>query len=289
VVTALSGQGDPVIQQIVIHLRLPRTLAAFVTGGLLSLAGAMMQVLLRNPLADPYVLSISGGAAVASLVCILCGLTGYALMGGAWVGSFIATVLVFSLTRWKSAWQSDRVLLTGIALASGFSALISFILLISPDKELHGMLFWLLGDLSYAHLPILEMFILSTALILSLRFAKQLNLLVQGETQAKALGISTERLQIQIYFLTSLLTAAAVALAGCIGFVGLVVPHMFRLLWGYDHRWLLPGSVLLGGSLLTLADTFSRTLFAPQQLPVGIMMAMIGIPVFLFLLQKNHA
>lgn len=283
------GHGDPVIDKIIFNLRLPRTLSAFVTGSLLAMSGAMMQILLRNPLADPYVLGISGGAAVASLLCILYGLTGYWLTGGAWLGSLFAIFLVFGLAKKNHVWNSERVLLTGIALASSFSAFISFILIISSDKELHSMLFWLLGDLSDSHMPIIESIILFIVLIMSLTLAKQLNILMRGEQEAQALGINTSRLQTQVYFLCALLTAAAVALAGCIGFIGLIVPHFFRLLGLHDYRWLLPGSFLLGGSLLTMADTFSRTFFAPQQLPVGIMTAFLGIPIFLYLLQKSRA
>lgn len=282
----LSGRGDPLYNEIVFHLRLPRTLSAFVTGALLAISGTMMQVLLRNPLADPYVLGVSGGAAVTALLCILCGLSGFWLTGGAWFGSLTAILALFFLTQKKNTLNRERILLTGVALASSFSALVSFILVISPDRNLHSMLFWLMGDLSYSHTPVIESVILLSVFIISLSLAKQLNILVRGEQEALALGVNTKRLQLTLYFLSSLLTAAAVSLAGCIGFIGLIVPHVLRLLLSYDHRWLLPASVLLGGSLLTVADTLSRTLFAPQQLPVGIMMALIGIPVFLFLLQR---
>lgn len=275
--------------EIIWNLRLPRTLSAFVVGSLLATSGAIMQILLRNPLADPYILGISGGAAVASLLCMLAGMTGYWLTGGAWLGSLIAISLVFVFAGYKAAWNSERILLTGIALASSFSAIISFILIMSQDKQLYSMLFWLMGDLSYSHMPYLESIILLIALLISLIFAKSLNILASGEQNAKALGIETSRLYFKLYFLCALLTAAAVALAGCIGFIGLIVPHLFRLLCGYDHRWLLPGCFLLGGSILTIADTLSRTLFAPQQLPVGIIMSFAGIPVFLFLLHKNRA
>lgn len=279
-ITAIFSQQDALTRHIFLTLRLPRTGAAFVTGGLLALAGALMQILLRNPLADPYVLGISGGAALGSLLCILCGLTGYWITGGAWLGSLCAILLVFALAK------SKNMLLIGIAVASGFAALISFILLISPDRELRSMLFWLLGDLSYAHVPVGESCILLLGLIISMSFARQLNIFVRGEPEARALGVHTTHLQIRIYFLSALLTAAAVTLAGCVGFVGLIVPHIFRLLYGSNHRYLLPGSVLLGGSLVTLADTLSRTLFAPIQLPVGIMMSLIGIPIFIGLLLR---
>ena len=283
----LNHSKNDLWRNIVIDIRLPRTLSAFVTGGLLALAGAMMQVLLRNPLADPYILGISGGAAIVALILIVIGVTGYGLTGGAWCGSLIATLLVFFFTRRQKAWNSHHVLLTGIALSSGFSALISFILVLHSNKEWHSLLFWLLGDLSFAHMPYLESIILLLALIYSFHLRKELNLLVRGEREAKALGVNTTRVQIQIYFLSALLTASAVALAGCVGFIGLIIPHLIRLSGHHDHYFLLPACALLGGSLLTIADTLSRTVFAPQQIPVGIMMAFIGVPIFIILLHKN--
>lgn len=286
-VNQLLNSQNTLAHDIFYHIRLPRTCCAFVTGGLLALAGALMQILLRNPLADPYVLGTSGGAAVASLLLILCGLSGIALPVGTWLGSLTAIALIFFLTRSKQHWHSEHLILVGIALASGFSALISLILLASPDHLLRGMLFWLVGDLSESHIPFFEISILVLGLIASSFLAKELNILVRGEKEAQALGVNVSSLKIKLFLLSSLLTAAAVSLAGCIGFIGLIVPHLFRLLCTYDHRFLLPGCVLLGGSLLTVADTLSRTLFMPQQLPVGIIMVLIGIPIFLFLLQKK--
>jgi iron complex transport system permease protein len=285
--TSLSWQQlwhDPSSQEILFKLRLPHVLSAFVTGGLLALAGAMMQALLRNPLADPYILGISSGAAVVSLCCMLAGLSDIWITCGAWAGSFFAVIFVFAWARHK---QTHALLLTGIALASVFSGFISLILLISPDRALHGMLFWLLGDLSDAALPISAAPILLLGLLLAMLMAKPLNLFVHSETRAATLGIHTKQLQWQLYFLSALLTATAVSLAGCIGFVGLIVPHIWRLLFGYDHRWLFPGCVLLGGTLLTLTDLLARTLLAPQQLPVGIVMALLGAPVFLILLRRQ--
>jgi iron complex transport system permease protein len=283
----ITHHENSIWQTIIWDIRLPRTLSAFVTGGLLALSGTLMQVLLRNPLADPYILGISGGGAVVTLILIVLGVSGYGLTGGAWCGSIIATFLVFFLGNRQKTWNSHRMLLTGIALSSGFSAVISFILVLSPDKEWHSLLFWLLGDLSFSHMPFLESIILFIGLFYSAGFANELNLLVRGEREAKALGVNTTQVQIQLYFLSALLTASAVALAGCIGFVGLIIPHLLRLLGLRNHRLLLPSSVLLGGTLLTIADTLSRTLFAPQQLPVGIMMAFLGVPIFIVLLNKS--
>lgn len=283
----INGKENALLHEIIFSIRLPRTLSAFVTGGLLALSGALMQILLRNPLADPYVLGISGGAAVSTMILLLCGISGIGLVSGAWGGSLIAIVLVFVLAKRKNPWNTQRVLLTGIAMASGFSALISFILLISPERELRGMLFWLIGDLGYAHYPFLESIILIVGIGMSFCLAREFNILLRGDYEAKTLGINTERLQIILYLLSSALTAAAVSLAGCIGFIGLIVPHILRLLGLHDQRYLIPACVLLGGSILTIADLMARTLLSPHQLPVGIMMALIGIPLFLFLLQKN--
>lgn len=284
---ALSNNNHTPAHDILFRLRIPHATTAFVTGGLLALAGTLMQVLVRNPLADPYILGISGGAGLATLLCMLLGLNSLWLTGGAWMGSLLSIALLFLLTQRQWTSQSPQLLLTGIALASGFSALISFILLISPDTILRGMLFWLVGDLSTTHLPITESIILGSGLLISFSIAKDLNLLVRGEKEAKALGVNTTRLHWKLYLLSSLLTATAVTLAGCIGFIGLITPHIFRLIVGYDHRYLLPGSVLLGGSVLTLADIAARTLFFPEVIPVGIVMTLIGIPIFLYFLQKS--
>ncbi len=282
-------QSNASTQHIIIfNLRLPRTLCAFITGGLLALSGALMQTLLRNPLADPYVLGISGGAAVATLISILLGTMTQYLSIYAFIGSLISMLLVIGLTQVRGHWSSLRLLLTGVVVATGWGAIISFILTISPQQNLRSMLFWLMGDLSYAHFSILETIVLFFGLLISLILAKPLNIMIRGDLTARSLGINTRRLNMFLYIITSLLTACAVSMAGCIGFVGLIVPHILRLVGNADHRFILPASVLLGGSLLSLADTLARSLLAPQQLPVGIITALIGVPCFLFLLQYNN-
>ncbi len=275
-------------QDIIWRLRLPRAWSAFVTGGLLALAGALMQVLLRNPLADPYVLGISSGAGLGSLLALLLGLGSLGLLGFAWLGALFSVLLTLLLIGGR-VWQSSRLLLTGISLAYGLSALISCLLLLQPDRILHSLLFWLIGDLNELRLPILETLVLLFGLLLALWQAPALNILSRGEKEAQALGVNTGPLQGFLYLLSSLLTACAVTLAGCIGFVGLIVPHFLRLCLGYDHRLLLPASVLLGGSLLMLADLLARTLAAPQQFPVGMVMTLLGIPIFLLLLEKKKS
>jgi len=276
-------------QSLILQLRFERALSAFVTGGLLAMTGALMQVLVRNPLADPYILGVSGGASVAALIAILMGLPLIILTTSAFFGAIFAMLLVFSLSRGvkNSNWNPTRLLLTGVVLASGWAAIISFILTFSPNNKLHSMLFWLMGDLSYSHTPFLGFIVLLLALILSLFLARSLNVLIRGEQFAQTLGVNTQRLQWKLLLLASLCTAMAVTQAGSIGFIGLIVPHLIRLTGTHDHRILLPASVLCGGSLLTLADTLSRSLFSPIQIPVGIVTALIGIPIFLYLLQRN--
>jgi iron complex transport system permease protein len=286
--TALDGpQAGLSTQSLILELRLSRALSAFATGGLLSLAGALMQVLVRNPLADPYVLGISGGAAVAALLAMLLGLGGVWLTGSAFGGALLAMALVFGLARGRGSWTPTRLLLTGVVLAAGWGALISFILAISPDSNMRGMLFWLMGDLSFAHTPIPALLMLLLGLLVSWPLGRDLNVLIRGELQAGALGIDSSRVQTILFLLASLLTATAVVQAGSIGFVGLVIPHIMRLIGLTDHRLLLPAAALAGGSLLVLADTLARTILAPQQLPVGIITALLGVPLFLYLLRRE--
>lgn len=273
-------------QTIILQFRLPRTLTAFVCGALLALAGSLMQLLLRNPLADPYVLGISGGAALFTLLMMLFGISEYWLMGGAWLGSLLTIILILILAR-KHQFQSHALLLAGIAIACGLSACISLILLLTPDASIRSMLFWLSGDLNSTHIPWLGITVLTIGLITCMLLAPGLNVFSRGEKEAQALGLPSKKYRVILYILSSLFTATAVTLAGCIGFIGLIIPHLTRLLIGSDHRITIPISVLLGGSLLMLADTLARTLIAPQQLPVGILTAILGVPIFVGLLQRR--
>lgn len=281
------GRADPLTYSLIVELRLPRALAAFATGGLLALSGALMQVLLRNPLADPYILGVSGGAAVGALLCLMSGLGGLWLTGSAFGGALLSMLVVFALAHGRGSWTPTRLLLTGVVVAAGWGAVISFLLAISPDSTLRGMMFWLLGDLSQAGQPGIGLVILAAGLALALFSARDLNALIHGELKAGTLGVAVTRLRLQLYVLASLLTAVAVTLAGNIGFVGLIVPHLVRLVVGNDHRILLPAATLLGASLLVVADTIARTALAPLQLPVGVITALIGVPLFLFLLQRT--
>ena len=278
---------DALAAQVLWELRLPRLLAAFLTGGLLALAGVLMQVLLRNPLADPYVLGISGGAASGALAAMLLGLGGIWLQGAAFGGAFGTMLLVFALAHGRGSWTPARLLLTGVVVAAGWGAVIGLLLSLSPDGTLRGMLYWLMGDLSQARPTAWSGAILLLGLLGGLALARPLNLLAGGERQAAALGVEVPRLRHGLYLLASLLAASAVTLAGSVGFIGLVTPHLVRLMGARDHRLLIPASLLLGGTLLALADTLARSLFAPQQLPVGVLTALIGVPLFLYLLRRE--
>lgn len=283
---AMRGDGGT-NTTVVLELRLPRAAAAFAVGGMLALAGALLQVLLRNPLADPYVLGVSGGASVAMLLALLLGASGgYASIIG-FAGASVSMFLVFGLSRLGGPWTQTRLLLTGVVLATGWGACISLLLALTPGAQLQGVVFWLLGDLSAIPRPGVGLWVLAAGLALALMFARPLNVLARGETVAATLGERPQRLRLIIYFLASLLTATAVSLAGSIGFVGLIIPHLLRLLGGADHRYVLPNAVLLGGSFLVLADTLARTLLAPMQLPAGVFTALIGVPVFLFVLTRS--
>ncbi len=286
ILAALLGQDAPGAD-IVRQLRLPRALAGFACGGLLALAGALMQVLLRNPLADPYILGISGGAGVGALFAIMVGLPILGIDGLAFAGALGAMFLVFGLAHGDGSWTQTRLLLTGVIVAAGCGALISLMLAIAPEDRLRGMLFWLSGDLGQVASSWPPMLALAIALLLAMPFARELNLLARGLMQAQALGVAVDRLRYAIFLLASLATAASVTTAGSIGFIGLVVPHLVRLAAGNDQRLLLPASAIAGGALLMLADTLARTLIAPQQLPVGVLTALIGVPVFLFLLSRQ--
>jgi len=272
--------------ELVWRLRLPRAAAAWTVGALLSLSGCLMQVLLRNPLADPYILGVSGGASFAALLGMTLGVSAAILPALAWAGALVSILVVFSLARGEGPWSGTRLLLTGVVTASGWAALISLLLTLGPDGSLRGMLFWLIGDLSYASLPMWAVAILLIIFLLCMGMARSLNVLAMGETTARLLGEPTRKLLWVVYLLASVLTATAVSIAGNIGFVGLIVPHLMRLMVGSDHRVLFPAAAMFGGLFLVLSDTLARTVLSPRQLPVGVVTALLGVPLFLLLLNR---
>ena len=283
-----NGSQNESARILILDIRLPRTLSAFAVGGLLALSGLLLQALLRNPLADPYVLGISGGASLGALLAMLFGFGLTITHASAFSGAMLSMVLVFSLGRVRHGNDAIGLLLTGVIIAAGWGALISLVLVVGSDTSIQGMLFWLMGDLGHARQYSLAMVILLAGTIIAWTLARSLNLAVQGDRIIAALGSSPQRTRYAVYFLASVLTATAVSLAGNIAFVGLVVPHLLRLAGATDHRILVPQVVLLGGSLLLVSDTLARTIIAPQQLPVGIITAFLGIPIFLYLLIKSR-
>ena len=283
---AAIGSSQSEFGELVWRLRLPRAGAAWTVGALLSLSGCLMQILLRNPLADPYILGVSGGASFFALLGMSLGLAAVSLPALAWTGALVSIILVFSLARGKGPWSATRLLLTGVVTASGWGALITLLLTLGPDSSLRGMLFWLIGDLSYADLPWWAVGVLLAVFATCFALARSLNVLAMGETTARLLGEPTGRLLWLIYLMASILTATAVSIAGNIGFVGLIVPHLMRLMIGSDHRVLLPAAAMFGGLFLVLSDTLARTALAPRQLPVGVVTALLGVPLFLALLNR---
>jgi len=284
IAAALMGHAPGAVGDIVLRVRLPRVLAGFACGGLLALAGALLQVLLRNPLADPYVLGISGGAGLGLLAATSLGLGYAAAQVAGLAGALTAVLIVFGLSFRGADWNLYRLLLTGVVFSAGCGALISLILLLAPETAVKGMLFWLLGDLSdatSAHWAWLALIVLGT---LSVVGSSTLNVLGLGRSKAASLGVPVRAAEVAIYIVASAATVGSVTLAGPVGFVGLIVPHLVRLLGVTDYRWLIPSAMLAGGALLSLADTAARSVWAPLQIPVGALTALLGVPVLLLLL-----
>ena len=284
----LFGNAPDYARNIILELRLPRALTAYGVGGLLAVAGVLMQVLLRNPLAEPYILGSSGGAAVAALLAMVLGYGATLVDLSAFAGAMVATLLVFSIAQGTGNWTPTRLLLTGVVLAAGFSAATTLLLALSPDQNLRGMLFWLVGDLSYSYSPARSLWLLALITVAGLIAARHLNVLARGDLQAAIVGLPVAGFRLIIFAVTALATAISVTTVGVIGFIGLVVPHLIRIVAGSDHRIVLPASALAGGILLVVADTLARTLLAPRQLPVGALTATIGVPLFLILMSRSR-
>ena len=286
--SSLSSQEE----LIIFSVRLPRIIFAGVVGASLSLGGVIFQAILRNPLADPYILGISGGSALGAIIGIVIGAgsfyLGIPLL--AFVGALATVFLVFVVAGSVRGPLSDNsLLLSGVVVNAFFSAAILFFLSIVNSMELHSITFWLMGDLSGASAK--EICVAAVCLlagfVLLYAHARKLNLIVQGEDTAQQLGVNVERTKQALLIITSLLTAVAVSLAGIIGFVGIMVPHLMRLVFGSDHRLLLPVSALFGASFLIVADTIARVVLAPAELPVGVITALCGAPYFIFLLKRK--
>lgn len=276
---------------ILVDLRLPRIALAIVVGGGLAVAGASYQALLRNPLAEPYVLGVSGGAAIGAIFAIIFfPLLAFGRPLLAFAGALAATFAVYGLGRGKAGSGTDRLILAGVIVTSFLSAGIVFLTTLASSQQLRGITFWLLGDLSMGGgglLPVLTVIvILSVAGIFVC--ARSLNLMMVSETDATGLGVESGKVKFVVFTLASLITGVVVAIGGSVGYVGLIVPHIIRLAFGSDYRLLIPASMLGGASIVLLADTVARTAISPRELPVGAVTAIIGAPLFLYLLVKGR-
>jgi iron complex transport system permease protein len=298
VLDALRGDRSDALAAIVFDLRLPRALSAFAVGALLALAGALLQALLRNPLADPYVLGISGGAAVAGLLALAAGAALWQMQLASAAGALVTLMLLALLGR-RALLSRDAlagedamsgVLLTGVMIAALAAAILSLLLALAPDGRLRSMVFWLLGDLAGAtdrRTALMALVMFGVLLAVARAFARPLNLILRGDVAAYTQGVDVVRARRVLIVVAALATGCAVTLAGAIGFVGFVAPHIVRHWVGNDQRTLLPASALFGGALLVVADTIARSAVAPLQLPVGVLTALMGVPVFLWLLQRR--
>jgi iron complex transport system permease protein len=292
VLDALLGRGDAMTRAIIVELRLPRAALAALIGAGLAVAGTVFQALLRNPLAEPYILGVSGGAAVAAVaVLVLVGAAApWAVPAAAFAGGVGAILLVFRIASSTGSVLDTRVLLlAGVVVGAFFNALILLLLTFAEVETFRSAVFWMMGSLAGATWPAVGMLAvyLVPSLVVLFALARPLNLMAIGEETALYLGARVERIKWTAYLVASLLVAAGVAAAGIIGFVGLIVPHALRLIWGADHRFLLPGTALAGAAFLLLADTVARTVAAPVELPVGVVTALIGVPVFVVLLTRR--
>lgn len=286
-----TDETSDIAKTILLQVRLPRILLGFLVGCSLASVGVALQALLRNPLADPYVLGVSSGAALGAAVGILFGvgstfLAESALPACGFAGGLLALVVIYRMAATYGQLPIHSLLLTGVILNAIFSALIMFITSILEPNRSYGMMAWLMGTLTaptYGSLVALIIY-LSIGLFLLFRHMHVLNILALGEESARTLGIDTEQAKRSLFMVTALVTGAVVSVSGMIGFIGMVVPHAVRLVIGADHRLLLPASALVGGTFLMSADTVARTLIAPTEIPVGIITALAGGPFFVYLL-----
>lgn len=291
---ALSGARGGLADTLIIHMRLPRVVLAALVGASLAGAGALYQALFRNPLADPYILGISSGAGLGAMAAIVAtaGATSMRFVAvpmAAFLGSTLTMLLVVKLATNRGRLDATSLLLAGVAISYTLAAVTSFLMVVARE-QMAAIVYWMMGGLSAASWPYVAMVtpMFLAGIVWPLMATRELNLMLLGDERAGHLGLSVERFKLLTLASASLLTAAAVSVAGLIGFVGLMVPHMVRLVLGPDHRWLLPASLLAGASVLILADLVARVVLAPVEIPVGIVTAVLGGPFFVWLLVRGR-
>lgn len=291
---AVTGRSAGMSDTLVVAVRLPRVVLAALVGASLAGAGVIYQALFRNPLADPYILGVSSGAGLGAMIALTLTAQATAVRYGAvplaaFAGALLTMLLVTRLASWRGRMDTASLLLAGVAVSYTLAALTSF-LMVFAREQMSAVVFWMMGGLGAASWPYVKMigpmFLIGAAI--SLTFGRELNLMLLGDERAGHLGVDVHRFKLIALAVASLLTAAAVAVSGLIGFVGLMVPHMLRLTLGPDHRWLLPASLLGGATALVLADLIARTILAPIEIPVGIVTALIGGPFFVWLLVRGE-
>jgi iron complex transport system permease protein len=286
-----TAESDSVIYSIVWRIRFPRVLLAAIVGATLSLGGLVFQALLRNPLAEPYILGISGGSAIGAIIGILLGLSRFpGICFTSFLGSLGTLALILVMSTGKSILRKDALLLSGVMVNAFCSAIIMFLISITRDARLHNIIFWLMGDLSAADLP--QVVILGTILIpcfiVVFLFSHAMNLLMLGRDMALTMGINIKAVTLTLLIVTSFMVSVTVSFSGLVGFVGLVIPHLLRLVLGPDHRSLVPACLFGGAAYLVLCDLLARTLPQQGEIPAGVITALIGAPLFIILLKKSR-
>lgn len=286
-----SQSSSPMLQAIIWHIRFPRVLLAVLVGAALSAGGLVFQALLRNPLAEPYILGISGGSAIGAIIGIILGFSRFpGVTGMAFAGSMCTLLLVMITSSGRSILKKDSLLLAGVMVNAFCSAVIMFLVSMTRDAQLNNIIFWLMGDMSMTDLKQIGMLsaILIPGFILIFCFSHAMNLLLMGREMAMSMGLQIKEITVTLLMAASFMVSATVAYCGLIGFVGLVIPHLFRMILGPDHRILVPACILGGGAYMVLCDLLARTLPPQGEMPAGVITALIGAPLFIVLLRRSN-
>lgn len=272
----------------ILYLRLARILLAVVAGGGLAVSGIVLQAILRNPLAEPYLLGTSGGAGLGAVIAIGAGVSAAYLPFAAFIGAIVSIILVYNLARQGARIPTQSLILSGVIVSLASSSIIAFLISLSPSEAIHGVTWWLWGSLEVFNFRLLFLVSAITAVcVLAISvFSQDLNAISLGEEEAVHLGIDIEKVKKLLFILVSLMTASLICISGIIGFVGLIIPHMMRAVVGPNHRILVPASVLSAAAFMVVCDVFARTLFSPIEIPIGVITALIGAPIFVVLLKK---